>query len=168
MVIRFMAESDDLLVLSDIYEQSWKFAYRGIIPQAFFDSIPSGRWADSFTRETLKTLCLLENQRIVGTASICKSRWAEYPDFGEIVSIYLLPEVMGRGYGAQLLRRCVAELRKMGHERILFWVLAENARARRFYEKNGFSCADVYREDNIGGRNLQEVMYHLNLRGNHD
>lgn len=159
MEIRYLTLDDDLRMISGIYEQSWKFAYRGILPQAFLDSIPAGRWADNIVRKDVKTLCLLENLRMVGTASICQSRWAEYPDFGEIVSIYLLPECMGRGLGTALLQRCIAELRATGFDRILLWVLEENARARRFYEKNGFVCAEVYREDCIGGRALREVLY---------
>jgi len=39
------------------------------------------------------------------------------------------------------------------------WVLEENTHARRFYEKNGFSCTDDYREDVIGGKTLREVRY---------
>lgn len=162
MEIRFLREDDDLLALSDIYERSWKFAYRGIIPQSYLDGIPVGRWAAGIGRDGMKTLCLLENSRMVGTASICRSRWAEYLDFGEIVSIYLLPEWMGLGFGTALLQRCIAELRLMGFDRILLWVLEENARARRFYEKNGFTCDGTYRDENIGGRDLRELMYSLN------
>ena len=47
----------------------------------------------------------------------------------------------------------------MGFRRILLWVLEENMRARRFYENNGFVCTEVFRNDNIGGRALREVMY---------
>ena len=115
--------------LSAIYERSWKFAYRSIIPRAFLDSIPAGKWALGVDFPGMKTLCLLENSRMIGTASICRSRWVEYPDFGEIVSIYLLPEWMGLGFGTALLQRCIAELRLMGFDRILLWVLEENARA---------------------------------------
>lgn len=159
MEIRYMNQNDDLFAVSNVYEQSWKYAYRGIIPQAYLDSIPAGRWASGIARENMKSLLLLENQCIIGTAAICKSRWEEYPDFGEIVSIYLLPEFMGRGYGAALFRRCTEELHAQGYDKILLWVLEENARARRFYEKNGFVCAEVYREDSIGGKALREVLY---------
>ena len=138
MEIRYMNQNDDLFAVSNVYEQSWKYAYRGIIPQAYLDSIPAGRWASGIARENMKSLLLLENQRIIGTAAICKSRWEEYPNFGEIVSIYLLPAYMGQGFGKALFRRCTEELHAQGYDKILLWVLEENARARRFYEKNGF------------------------------
>ena len=40
MEIREILPSDDRRELSRIYEESWKSAYRGIIPQAYLDSIP--------------------------------------------------------------------------------------------------------------------------------
>ena len=43
--VRYIDETDDRLKISNVYEQSWKSAYKGIIPQDYLDSIPSGRWA---------------------------------------------------------------------------------------------------------------------------
>lgn len=159
MEIRLLRRDDDLLQISSIYEKSWKYAYRGIIPQAYLDSIPAGRWADGIRKADVDTLVMIENGCFIGTASFCKSRWAQYPDYGEIVSIYFLPEYIGRGYGQKLIQRCIAELRHRGYHNLLLWVLEENTRARRFYGKNGFRCADVRREDCIGGRTVKEVLY---------
>ena len=75
------------------------------------------------------------------------------------MSIYLLPEYMGRGYGTALLKKCISELESRGFEGILLWVLEENFRARRFYESRGFVCSGEYMCDSIGGRELREVMY---------
>ena len=159
MEIRYIDQNDSLLEISSIYEQSWKYAYRDIIPQAFLDSIPHGRWADGLTQEGRRNLVLLENGHLIGTACICRSRWEQFSEYGEIVSIYFLPEYMGKGYGSCLLKRCTEECRKLGFEHILLWVLEENSRARRFYEKNGFVCSGTFRHDQIGGRNVREVMY---------
>ncbi len=164
MEIRPVNAHDDPLAISVIYEQSWRYAYRGIIPQTYLDSIPHGRWAAHVTKGGMHSLVLLAHGQIIGTASVCRSRWAQYPGYGEIVSIYLLPDAMGKGYGAPLLRACLEALHEMGHDQILLWVLEENARARRFYEKNGFVCADVYLEDTIGGRAVREVMYRYDVR----
>lgn len=48
MEIRHIQKDDDRSAISRIYEESWKFAYRGIVPQEYLDSIPEGRWASSF------------------------------------------------------------------------------------------------------------------------
>lgn len=44
MEIRFIAPTDDRSEISRVYEESWKFAYKGIVPQSYLDSIPEGRW----------------------------------------------------------------------------------------------------------------------------
>ena len=44
MEIRLLRDSDGRVAVSRIYEESWKFAYKGIVPQAYLDSIPAGRW----------------------------------------------------------------------------------------------------------------------------
>lgn len=157
--IRFLRPDDDLCAVSRIYEESWKYAYKGIIPQDYLDSIPEGRWAGRITREGMHTLLLTENGQLAGTASFCKSRWEQHSGFGEIVSIYFLPAYIGRGYGRQLFQRCTEELHAMGFSRLLLWVLEENARARAFYEKNGFRCAGEYQEIQLSGKTLREVLY---------
>ena len=161
MIIRYLQQDDDLLEISNIYEKSWKYAYKGIIPQDYLNSIPKGRWANNVTQAGLNTLVLIENEMIIGTASFCKSRWEKYNEYGEIVSIYFLPDYIGKGYGNHLLRKCIEELRSLGFIQLLLWVLEDNVNARRFYEKNGFCCSNEYLNDNIGGKNLREVMYSL-------
>ena len=107
----------------------------------------------------MNNLVIIENNLIIGTASFCKSRWEKYSDYGEIVSIYFLPEYMGRGYGRQLLKACVDELTKQGFDIIHLWVLEDNIRARYFYEQSGFSQTEDFLEDNIGGKDLREICY---------
>ena len=159
MEIRYVAQSDDPLEISNIYESSWKYAYKNIIPQDYLDSFPKGHWADNINQESRNNLVVIEDGVIIGTASFCKSRWEEYSDYGEIVSIYFLPEYIGKGYGSLLLKRCVEELQQRGFDKMLLWVLEDNCRARSFYEKNGFLCAEVFLEDNIGGKDLREALY---------
>ncbi len=159
MKIRYINSEDDPFEISNIYEKSWKYAYKDIIPQSYLDSIPTGQWANSIGKIGMNNLVLTENGLIIGTASFCKSRWEKYGDYGEIVSIYFLPEYIGKGYGSCLLNSCIDELNKIGFNKILLWVLEENHRARAFYEKNGFICSGDYLTDNIGGKDLKEVMY---------
>ena len=159
MEIRYINQNDNLLEISNIYESSWKYAYKDIIPQDYLDSIPTGRWANSINKIEMNNLVVIENGLIIGTASFCKSRWEQYSNYGEIVSIYFLPAYMGKGYGKHLLKKCVEELNGLGYNNILLWVLENNQRARRFYEKNGFTCSGDFLNDNISGKELREIMY---------
>ena len=154
-----MNADDDIMQISRVYEQSWKYAYKGIIPQSFLDSIPTGRWAKSISKPGMNSLVLIDNDLIVGTSGLCASRWEKFADHGEIVSVYLLPEYMGKGYGRKLVERAVSELKLSGFEKVLLWVLEENMNARSFYEHLGFVISGEYMDDNIGGKALREIMY---------
>lgn len=159
MEIRLLRETDSRLEVSRIYEESWKAAYRGIVPQAYLDGIPAGLWAANRDQGGRRSLVLEERGRLIGTACVGPSRWRDYPDFGEVVSLYLLPEHMGRGYGGPLLEAAVETLGERGFRDALLWVLEENRRARRFYEKHGFRPAGDVMEQEIGGKRLREVLY---------
>ena len=45
------------------------------------------------------SLVAVEAGEIVGTASVCPSRFPQYAGCGEVQSLYLLPEAMGKGCG---------------------------------------------------------------------
>lgn len=159
MEIRPLRETDSRLEVSRIYEESWKSTYRGIVPQAYLDGIPAGRWAEALDRAGWDTLVLTEGERLIGTSSVCASRWPDWPGFGEVVSLYLLPESMGKGYGKALLAAAVRRLAEQGFRDALLWVREENRRARRFYERAGFTLTGDVMDDEIGGKPLREVLY---------
>ena len=159
MEIRYLTDNDDLMQVSSVYEQSWKHAYKGIIPQSYLDSIPEGRWAASITRPGMNSLIAVDNGKIVGTSAFSASRWEKFPEYGEIVSVYLMPEYMRKGYGRALLEKALSEINAMGFKNTLLWVLEENVNARRFYEHIGFMNSGEVMNDNIGGKELREIMY---------
>lgn len=159
MEIRYLRESDDRLAISKVYEESWKYVYKGIVPKEYLDSIQEGAWVSCLDTEGRYTLVMTDGQKIVGTSSFCRSRMTEMANYGEIISIYLLPEYMGKRYGRLLLNAVIHELKNMGFEEIFLWVLEDNHRARKFYEKSGFRKSNQYIEDCIGGKRLKEVQY---------
>ena len=103
MEIRYITKDDNPLEISKIYESSWKYAYKNIIPQNYLNSIPTGQWANCINKIGMNNLVLIEHGSLIGTASFCKSRWEKYSEYGEIVSIYFLPDYIGKGYGRLLL-----------------------------------------------------------------
>lgn len=159
MEIRLIRDDDSRFDISRVYEKSWKHAYRSIIPKTYLDSIPEGNWAQHADTPGLYSLVLLEKEEIIGTSSYCSSRLPDRRGWGEIVSLYLLPEYMGMGYGKKLLQAALQSLLELGFSRVFLWVLEENKRAREFYERMGFCCDGKILEDRIGGKELREVRY---------
>lgn len=64
--------------------------------------------------------------------------WQQTEDGAEIVAIHSLPESWGSGLGRAMLEKA---LEQIGNGKVFLWAFKENARARCFYEKNGF-CFD--------------------------
>lgn len=164
MEIRHIKEYDDKFAISYIYEKSWKWAYRDIIPQSYLESIPTGSWTPRLSGFGRNSLVMLDGENYIGTSSYCEARLSEFAGFGEIVSIYLLPEYAGRGYGRQLLSAAVNELAELGCRDIYLWVLEENHRARVFYQKFGFVLSDEYLDTEIGGKKLRELQYRYHVK----
>ncbi len=164
MKIRHMMDHDDRTAISRIYEESWRAAYRGIVPQEYLDGIPEGNWNSFFDTAGIETLLMLDGCRFIGTASYCQSRFGQAGNVGEVVSIYLLPRYMGKGCGKMLFRAVIDELEKMGYDEISLWVLEENRRAREFYEKMGFHSSGQYMVDSIGGKAVKEIQYCRRIR----
>lgn len=164
MQIRLINENDDKNAISHVYEESWKSAYKDIIPQYYLENIKNGQWVKSLDNPEWHSLIMLDNNKIVGTSAYCKSRFDEMKNFGEIISIYLLPEYFGKGYGYNLLQASIKGLTQMGYVDIFLWVLEDNIRARRFYEKYGFKVNNRYLDINIGGKALREMQYVFHIK----
>ena len=56
----------------------------------------------------------------------------------ELVRLYVSREWLGRGLGQQLMRACLDEARRTGHETIWLGVWERNERAQAFYRKWNF------------------------------
>jgi GNAT superfamily N-acetyltransferase len=57
----------------------------------------------------------------------------------ELYALYVHPAWWSTGTGRALMDRALARTAKAGYPSITLWVLEANARARRFYERAGFS-----------------------------
>lgn len=154
---------DDVNDISRIHALSWKSAYKGIVPQKYLDELKEDFWVHTFTSwlqdNTVTVMVITDGECPVGVAVCGPSRDKALPDWGEIVSIYLLPEYTNRGYGSRLFESAMQDLRQSGYRDIYLWVLKDNQRARRFYEKQGFHCSKDEYPLKIMDKELVEVRY---------
>lgn len=159
MQIRRFLETDNIDDVSFVYAQSWKTAYKGIIPQEYLDRIHETRWSGILVNELSNLWIVCDGKKIIGSSTYAPAKNKEYCGWGEIISIYLLPSYFHRGIGTKLLRASMNELFSMGYDNLYLWVLEENHLARQFYEKNGFKFNGDTLESVIGGRSLNELRY---------
>lgn len=76
----------------------------------------------------------------------------------ELRRIYTLSTARGTGLGHALMAQAIADARDQGYRRMLLGVLGTNDRARRFYEREGFSLAGT-RRFQVGDTVFDDVIY---------
>lgn len=158
------ATPQDNLSIAKISVESWKFAYKGIMPDATLDTLDykaRATYRSKFLEGTLlSTYMCIEDGRPVGFVDFELCRDNDCDDqVGEIWAIYVLPEVIGTFIGKELYRLAADNLAKKGCIEIIVWVLSENKLARAFYERQGFLIDGVEKEY----QGLMEVRYRKNL-----
>ena len=158
-MVRELREDDSLEAVSAVYAQSWREAYRGIVPQGYLDRLEDGHWLSTLEARRADSLVTEVDGVLVGAACAGPGRDRRWPDWGEIVSLYLLPEYQRRGIGTLLLRAAMDRLRDRGFANIYLWAAEDNLPARRFYEARGFTPAPERACTVIDGETVREVRY---------
>ena len=135
----------DAEAIATVHVASWQVAYRGLIPDAVLDglSVPdrARRWAERLGAPAprSRTLLVVERAVVLGFASTGPARDVDDPAAGEPYAIYLDPGAWGRGHGARLHAGMLENLRGDGFTHAVLWVLDANARAQRFYRRQGWA-----------------------------
>ena len=159
MEIRNVTAIDDFEAIGNIYSCSWKTAYQGIVPQHYLDELSGHRWSSFLVDRQYDAYVILDGDLYAGTSSICAARDEKMTGWGEIISIYILPEYVGKGYADPLFDCAVTALVEKGYKSIYLWVLDKNIRAHKFYEKHGFIKNGDTNSMVIGGKELTEIRY---------
>jgi ribosomal protein S18 acetylase RimI-like enzyme len=157
------ARLDDAADLARVHVRSWQTAYRGLVHQAYLDSMSVESRIDGWNRILNRGTRVLLAEEDVEVVGFCSLGPADHDGWGEIYSIYVAPEHWGVGLGRELLVAGEAALTESGLERALLWVLDGNTRARKFYERQGWLLGKPIRIENIGGSDLTEVRYEKSL-----
>lgn len=154
--VRKMKEAD-IHEVRWIYTLGWQNAFKGIVPQDYLDQMDLSEWAPP----PEGAYVLTDGKKCLGTSSISKARDKSFNDWGEIISIYVLPELIGKGYGHILFEYVKDVLLEQGYKNIYLTVFEKNQRARSFYEKHGFVWIGEKLSISVGGKELVELRYVL-------
>lgn len=163
-LIRY-ANEEDSKVLGNIHSESWKKAYKAIIPDNILNNISAEKRERYFYRvlsEKLEMIALIFKEgKAVGFITFGSCRDGDLDSsWGEIWGIYLLTEYWNQGLGTKLIHWGINELRNNGFSKISLWVLEKNINARNFYKKLGFHHDGKVNKINLG-KELNEYRYIL-------
>jgi ribosomal protein S18 acetylase RimI-like enzyme len=119
---------DDAEELASIHVQAWREAYGELLPEQFYDDAArasrqvmwSGRLSEEAGRERVRVA------RRQGRIPPVRDE--------QLYALYVVSSAYGHGAGQALLDQA------LGERPAQLWVAKNNGRARRFYEKNGFTA----------------------------
>ncbi|WP_123970732.1 GNAT family N-acetyltransferase [Streptomyces sp. TLI_185] len=158
--------------VAEIRVGGWQSAYRGIIPQSYLDAMSMREDAERrrtrFLESNAEVVNLVAEQggEIVGWVCHGPYRVGEVRTGElELYALYVAPESYGLGVGRALIEESVRRCTAAGHARMHLWVLKENARARRFYERSGFHPDGAEESFAVDGAEVPEVRYVRDLTG---
>ncbi|KOG43034.1 GNAT family N-acetyltransferase [Streptomyces resistomycificus] len=150
--------------VSQIRVRGWRSAYRGLVPQSYLDALSVSADAERrrarfpHTADGVVNLVAERAGEIVGWAAHGPYRAGETPtDDAELYALYADAAHLGSGVGRALLQESVRQ--RSSHPRMLLWVLKENTRARRFYERAGFHADGAEEPFEVDGVTVPEVRY---------
>jgi ribosomal protein S18 acetylase RimI-like enzyme len=164
-------DADDV---ARVHVASWQVAYDHIFPADALARLDEGtdRRAAFWLREIRArtplagTLVAESDGEVVGFVDVRPSRDddAEPDRTAELTAIYVAPQAWGTGAGRQLMAEALERLRQLEFEDATLWVLEDNPRARRFYERAGWHADGAAKEDEFLGTRVREVRYRMDLR----
>lgn len=174
----------DAEAIAKVHIASWRWAYRGIVPDAFLatmdldariaswrrqltDRIPT--YAARATKQSkelaaaaipFETFVAQSDSEIVGFVRCGTSRDDDHgEEVGEVYAIYLAQSAQGSGIGRNLFATATTHLRENGAQLMTVWVLTKNALGRRFYEAAGMVPDGMEQALQIAGHELPEIRY---------
>jgi GNAT superfamily N-acetyltransferase len=156
---------EDAAAVAEVHVRTWQAAYEHVFGAERLAGIDPGareRFARRFATDGDYDAFVAEDDegRIVGFVACGLAE--EEAEQRELFAIYVLPEAWGTTAAPGLLRAAVEAMRGRGAPDAILWVLNDNPRARRFYEREGWQ-ADGTAESEYLGLTVPLVRYRVLL-----
>jgi RimJ/RimL family protein N-acetyltransferase len=162
------AAPPDVPTLARLHVDSWRAAYRDIVPASFLERFTYAARRQAFhaglEERSEETYLVERDGEALGLLTLgpCRDDDLDQRTTGEIWGIYLQPSHWRQGAGRFACHEAECLLRSRGCATVVLWVLAANRAARRFYEAMGFAADGAAKEIRIGAP-LQAVRYRKSL-----
>ncbi len=148
---------------------SWQAAYRGLFPDAVLDNLSiadrRAMWETRLAKVESNLWVTESAGRISGFISGCPSRDPDRPppEFAEISALYVHPDAWDTRCGYALTQAAFGTMRSSPARTALVWVLTNNTRGRRFYERVGFTLEGGAKDITLFNTTLPELRYRRSL-----
>ncbi len=157
------ARPGDAQAISRVYVETWRSTYAGILPDRVLVGLSQSRqaliWSRAIAKRGRAEFVAVAQDPAGGVIGFASSGAAAGgpPGWGEVYTLYVLPDHQGQGVGRGLLSALFGEFVAHGIGSALIWVLAANP-FRFFYEAMG-GRRIAEREERLWGTRVREVAY---------
>ena len=140
------AEAADAQSLAYVQTESWKDAFRKIVPEELLLKCTDADHAAQMYRRLLTQgkgngyLLELEGKPHC-IAWWDASREKDMTGFAELICIHSLKDNWHKGYGKMMMDQVLCDMKKAGYSKVMLWVFDNNLRAIKFYEAHGFAAS---------------------------
>ena len=134
--------------IAPMHIRAWQVAYAWILPDDVLAGLTvaerAARWAEwigeNHSLPADRWIVVAQaGDEIVGVIAGGPSRDEDAAGQGEVYALYVGPEYWNGGVGSRLMAEGERRLQRGGHAGATLWVLEENERGRRFYERRGWA-----------------------------
>jgi ribosomal protein S18 acetylase RimI-like enzyme len=147
---------DDAMAVAKVHVNSWRSAYRSLVPDDRLAKLDHTRVAESFRKSISlgsEDIYIVEEiDTVIGFLALgrCRDSDVDQGVTGEIYAMYLVPEQWRKGIGQSMWREGERIFKSRGYSQVVLWVFEVNEQGRRFYEAMGFATDGASRVLNIG------------------
>ncbi|MBY0413180.1 MAG: GNAT family N-acetyltransferase [Bdellovibrionales bacterium] len=159
------ATPDDAAEIANVHINSWREAYKGLLPQVFLDERPlyfKNRyqlWKSVLSvPNNITFVAECSENGVIGMVNGSKARNAEYEDYAEVYCLYLLQKYHGQKIGFELLKKSFEAFEYRGYSKAYLWVLEGNPTIK-FYEKTGGIHKGHIMEETVAGQLMNELCF---------
>ena len=168
---------DDAAELGRLQVETWRTAYRNVVPDAVLEGLTAdlaaAQWASAITEPPTArhhVLVALEQQWRVGFAAIGPADDLEPTDpapatTAALAVILVEPRWGRRGHGSRLLAAATDHARADGMTRLIAWLPEGDTVTRDFLISAGWAPDGLVRALDTGAGELREVRMHTELPG---
>ncbi len=159
-----LARPGDEMAVARVHVRSWRAAYWDLLDRSMLARMRPESRAQRYTFATRspqqpRTLVAEEDGEIVGFATVSPSHDPDVPGWGELNALYVDPDLWGAGVGRTLIAAARERLKVQGFQDAVLWVLEGNAKAERFYRRDGWIFDDLHRRERMWGMWVDELRY---------
>lgn len=130
--------------MAEVHVATWRSAYRGLLPDDFLAGLSvddrRAMWERVIPRDDTTVLVAATGEDVIGFCAAGRPIEEDLRTSGtvQLWTLYVLESAWSTGAGRDLWLAAERELRDLGAERVVLWVLDGNERAIRFYRRAGF------------------------------